>query len=254
MPVSSGVSGLARDPDRARYARLVWNTPLSDEHAGGLLHHLDVRSGHDILDLGCGWGELLLRAVAAGSIDPAAPCRGVGVDIDDSQLTRGRALAFERGLDAQVSFVGARAEAWQQRADRILCVGAAHAWGGAEAALKHLIALTRPGSRLLFGDGCWEHPPSEAALALFGADVLPLRDLVSHASTLGWRILDLSCADQREWDVFESGWLAGREEWLLANPEHPGAAAVRAELDGRLMEYLTVYRGHLGFCYLVLAR
>ncbi|MGO9488464.1 MAG: hypothetical protein ACLQBB_05490 [Solirubrobacteraceae bacterium] len=64
----------------------------------------------------------------------------------------------------------------------------------------------------------------------------------------------MSTADRREWDEFESTWRAGREEWLLANPDNDRAEAERAELDARLDEYVTVYRGVLGFCYLVLAR
>ena len=51
----------------SRYARMRWNTPLSAEHADLLLGQLDlrpVRARLRIADLGCGWGELLLRAVA----------------------------------------------------------------------------------------------------------------------------------------------------------------------------------------------
>ncbi len=252
--MTSEVDGPTRNLGLARYARLRWNTPLSADHAEILLRHLQPRDGNDILDLGCGWGELLLRAVAAGSIEAVSSCRGVGIDTDESLLERGRTLASQRGLDTQVTFVCGRAEGWHQTADRLICVGAAHAWGGAEAALTHLFDLTRPGGRLLFGDGCWERPPTGAASALFGTDVLPLRDLMAHATAQGWRTLSLTLADQREWDEFESGWRAGREEWLLANPEHSSAATVRAELDARLTEYLTIYRGVLAFCYLVLAR
>lgn len=67
-------------------------------------------------------------------------------------------------------------------------------------------------------------------------------------------MLHLSTADQREWDDFESTWLAGRQEWLLSYPEDPRATDVRAELDDRLREYVDGYRGVLGLAYLVLGR
>ncbi|WP_346537033.1 class I SAM-dependent methyltransferase [Micromonospora sp. DPT] len=51
-----------------RYARMRWNTPLSEQHAALLLQRLDIRPGTRVLDLGCGWGELLLRAVAAAEV------------------------------------------------------------------------------------------------------------------------------------------------------------------------------------------
>lgn len=235
--------------DHAKYGRMRWNTPLSDEHAAVLLDRFDIQPGTSILDLGCGWGELLLRAVAR---DGSA--LGVGVDTDAAAIERGRALAVECGLDGRVRFVNGAAAQWQDPADRVLCVGAAHAWGGTESALTSLRPLIRPGGRLLFADGCWAQPPTEAAAAMFGSDVLGLVDVVAAATGVGWRVLDLSTADQREWDEFEATWRLGREEWLLANPTDDEAAAVRVELDALLTEYVGGYRGVLGFCYLILTR
>ncbi|WP_239311880.1 class I SAM-dependent methyltransferase [Plantactinospora mayteni] len=236
------------DPASHRYARMRWNTPLSEEHADLLLGRLDIPAGGSVLDLGCGWGELLLRAVAGG--DPAL---GVGVDTDADALDRGRRAAKERGI-GQVSFVRQAAATWRQPADRVICLGSAHALGGAAAGLAVLADLVRPGGRLLFGDGFWERTPSAEAVEIFGADVLSLPDLVELIRGTGWRVLHLSTTDQREWDDFESTWRAGREEWLLAHPDDPRAAGVREELDARLREYVTVYRGLLGLGYFVLGR
>jgi SAM-dependent methyltransferase len=237
------------DLERSRYARMRWNTPLSEEHAQLLLERLDIRPGASLLDLGCGWGELLLRAVNSAGVTT-----GVGVDSDAHAIARGRALALDYGLDGRVTFIGGSLDAWQQAADRVICIGAAHAWNGAQAALTALGSLVRPGGRLLFGEGCWEHPPTDDAVRLFGDDVQALDDLVECAKGAGWRILHLSTADQREWDDFESTWRAGRQEWLLANPSHEQASAVRDELDVQVGQYVATYRGVLGFCYLVLAR
>jgi ubiquinone/menaquinone biosynthesis C-methylase UbiE len=239
----------ANDLEHSRYARMRWNTPLSDEHARLLLSRLDIRAGASLLDLGCGWGELLLRAV-----DSTGVTSGIGVDTDPEALARGRSLAADRGLDGRVTFVVGSADAWQQPADRVICVGAAHAWGSAEAALTAAIRLVQPGGRLLFGDGCWERSPNEDAAKLFGDAVLTLSELVKCVQKAKWRILHLSTADQREWDDFESTWRAGRQEWLLANPEVERAPAVRNELDLQLGQYVDTYRGVLGFCYLVLGR
>jgi hypothetical protein len=59
--------------------------------------------------------------------------------------------------------------------------------------------------------------------------------------------------DQRGWDDFESTFRAGRQEWLLAHPDDPRAAEIRDWLDQREREYVEIYRGVLGFVYLILA-
>jgi cyclopropane fatty-acyl-phospholipid synthase-like methyltransferase len=238
------------DFEQARYGRMRWNTPLSEDHAARLLERLEVGPHDSVLDLGCGWGELLLRVVS----DPARRAASVGVDIDGSLLERGHAAAAARGLEDRVRFVQGRAEEWSEPADRVLCVGAAHAWGGARRALPALARLVRPGGRLLFGDGVWESPPTDAARELFGDDVLPEPEMQRLIAAAGWRILARSVADLDEWDEFEEAWRAGREEWRLAHAGDPRAAAVAAKLAERLTEYVDVYRGVLGFSYLVMTR
>lgn len=244
-----------------RYARMRWNTPLSEEHAALLLQRLDIRPGARVLDLGCGWGELLLRAVAdggtavaAGGATDAAATTGIGVDTDDAALARGRTLAMDRSLDKHVTFVNKEAAGWREPADRVLCIGASHALGGTAASLTALAELVRPGGRLLFGDAYWERPPGTEAAEIFGGETMPLADLIERTRRLGWRVLHFSTADQREWDDFECTWYAGRQEWLLEHPADPRATEVREELDTRLRQYVSIYRGVLGLGYFVLGR
>jgi len=228
-----------------------WNTPLSEAHAALLLERLAPQPGDRLLDLGCGWGELLLRALEA-----ADDTSGTGVDTDPVALERGRRSAATKGLEARVAFVEGAARRWAEPADRVLCVGASHALGGTQPMLEALTDLVRPGGRLLVGDGCWPtdaRPPGRGAEDDW-SDVLPLTEVLHAATAAGWRVLHQSTADQREWDDFESTWRVGREEWLLAHPDDPEASAVRAELDALLTDYVTGHRGVLGFCYLVLGR
>ncbi|MFC4853753.1 SAM-dependent methyltransferase [Actinophytocola glycyrrhizae] len=231
--------------DAARYARLRWNTPLSEPHAEELLDHLDLTTATSIVDLGCGWGELLLRASGRTT------AKAIGLDTDPAGLARGRRAAVDRGLD--VDFVEQDAAGYGGTADRALCVGSAHTLGGARAMLTALADVV-PSGRVLVGDGCWESPPTPAAAGIFGDGVLALPDLVAACRDTGWHVLHLSMATQHEWDDFESRHRAGVREWLLANPDDPRAAQVRATADSREHEYLTVYRRVLGFAYLVLAR
>lgn len=72
--------------------RLTWNTPLSEEHAAQLISACAPAPGARIVDIGSGWGELLMRLVAS-----APGSTGDGVETDPDAVARGRALAEERG-------------------------------------------------------------------------------------------------------------------------------------------------------------
>jgi SAM-dependent methyltransferase len=244
------------DLDQVLHARMRWNTPLSAEHAGLLMDRLDLRPGLRIADLGCGRGELLLQVVARALTDGGSAARrasGTGVDTDAAALSHARSLARQRHLDQHVQFTQADAATWRSPADRTLCIGASHAFGGTEPALKALTQVTAPGGRLLFGDGYWASTPSPAATTIFGEAILSLPQLLEASRAAGWRVIHLSTADQREWDDFESTFRAGRQEWLLAHGDDPRAAEVRDWLDARERQYIDTYRGIFGFAYLILA-
>lgn len=228
-----------------RRTRMRWNTPLSEAHAELLLDRMALDEGH-LVDLGCGWGELPLRAAAR-----APGLRVSGVDTDVTGLERGRAAAAERGLT--VEFTEADAATWDVPVERAFCIGAAHIFGSTKAALEGLARVV-PSGRLLYGDGFWAAPPTPAALEIFGPDTLTLPELLDAAVAAGWRVLHLSTADQLEWDDFESTSKAAWQEWVLANPADPRAAQVRDWLDERQRQYVRDYRGVLGLAYLVLGR
>jgi cyclopropane fatty-acyl-phospholipid synthase-like methyltransferase len=239
------------DLEEALFARMRWNAPLSERHAELLMDRLDVRQDARVADLGCGWGELLLRVISRAGVGVQAT--GTGVDTDAGALSRARRLAAERHLDGQVQFAEADVSGWKGTADRVLCVGASHAFGGTVSALDVLSRVVPTGGRLLFGDGYWEAAPSAAATEMFGEHVLPLAGVLEACRSAGWRVIHMSVACQREWDDFESTFRAGRQEWLLANASDPRAPGVRDWLDARERQYIEVYRGVLGFAYLVLA-
>ena len=228
-------------------AELTWNTPLSDAHAGQLLTRLELGSAHRILDLGCGRGELLLQALARA---PAA--KGIGVDVDRSELAKGRSTAEERGLAARVTFVAHDATKYDSSGDRVLCIGAAHAWGGTDAALARLRPRTVPKGLLLFGDGYWMKPPPKRQVDAFGPLSSSLEELTSKAKTAGWRVLHADSADPSEWDDFEESSYRGLERFSRRAPDHPFSKPAADMAARRRKEYYEGYRGILGFAYLIL--
>ena len=234
------------------FSTMRWNTPLSEAHAERLLAGLELGRARTVLDLGCGWGELLLRAVAAARAG-GSDCRGTGVDTDEALLARGREAARARGLADRVTFVRADASSWEgPPAEAALCVGASHAWGATADALRGLRRAVVPGGRLLYGDGVWAAAPGETALEIFGDQVLTPEGLQHAVAASGWETIEASSASQEEWDAFEASYRAGRERWAAEHPGDPRAATLAAEMRARREEYESVYRGVLGFNYLVL--
>lgn len=222
----------------AAHSKLTFNAPLGEAHATALVARLPLRPGGHVLDAGCGWGELLLRIVAA---HPAAT--GTGVDTNRRALDRGRRAAAERGLAERVEFAEADVGGFDDHGDLVVCVGSSHAWGNPTAALRALRDLTAPGGHVLFGEGFWERPPGADARRIFGD--LPVYDgLQSVARAEGFVVVRHERSTQEEWDAFETTWRAGLE--ASGSPE---AVALAIE---RKHEYEEGYRGVLGFAWLEL--
>lgn len=231
---------------------LDFNAPMSDQRAAALIAGLGSLAEARILDLGCGWAELLLRVLEA---EPTAT--GVGVDADQEAIERGRGNARRRSLDERVELVVGDVTTWAGAGgDVVIAIGASHAWGGVERQLEAVKAHLRPGGQLLLGVEVWERPPTAAALAALGAEPTDFGDLgavTDLAIGRGYRPLALSMASTDEWDAFESAWCAGRERWLLSHPDAVDADEVRAVVDQHRDGWLHGYRGVLGFAFLTLA-
>lgn len=240
------------DPDGpGRYRHLTFNAPLSHARADAIATRLAAAGPADVLDVGCGWGELLLRIVERSPV-----ARGLGVDVDAELLERARDAARRRGVADRVRFEDLPADRVDQPADLVVCVGASHAFGGTAAALAALGRLVRPGGRLLFGDGLWD-PRAVTDRSRVWDDMRELPDLaglVDLAVAAGFRPLVTETSTVDELDAFESGFLADDEEWLLTHPDHPDAGQVGARADEHRDRWLHGYRAGFSFAYLTLGR
>lgn len=228
--------------------------PLSAERAGRLVAEVAALKPLTVIDLGCGWGELLLRIVAA-----SPQTRAIGVDAHQPDIARGRANAAARGLADRVTFNEGAAAEHLQPADVLISVGAYQAFGSVADALGALHDTVKPGGRVLFAAEFWERPPTPERLehmwpGISADDCTDLAGLVDQAVAAGFRPLRIETATGSEWEEFESGLAADVEEWLLSHPGHPEAADVRARLDKQRGIWLRGHRDVLGFAYLTLGR
>lgn len=232
--------------------RLTFHGPLSGERADRLAGSLAGGRPADVVDYGCGWGELLLRVLEA---TPEAI--GVGIDVHGPEIARGRENAEKRGLSGRVSFIEGSATDHASPADVVINCGAYQAFGTIHEALKALRSLVKPSGLLLFGTEIWDRTPTDEQLASMWPgmtvdDCLYLPDLVDAATAEGFRPVCIQTATRGEWEEFESGLAAGAEEWLLANGDHPEADQIRAKLDRDRSIWLRGHRDVMGFAYLTL--
>ena len=226
------------------YESLDFNSPMTDATANGLVAELAAAAPERVLDIGCGWGELLLRLLA---VCPDAT--GHGVDTDDVLIARATANAAVRGLDERVTFGG---EIPVDAVDLVVSVGAAHVFGDHVDALRALRDHTVPGGRALFATQFWERPPSGALAKALG-ELPTLTELIARSTESGWRPLGLTVSSPRDWDHFEFGFLADWEQFVMHPPNAHDAAAARRAADAHRDAYLE-RRGTLGFAFLILGR
>jgi SAM-dependent methyltransferase len=232
--------------------RLTFHGPLSGERADSLAADLAAGRPANVVDYGCGWGELLLRVLEA-----APEAIGVGIDIHGPEIARGRENAEKRGLSGRVSFIEGPAADHASPANVVISCGAYQAFGTIPEALKALRPLVEPAGLLLFGAEIWDRTPTDEELASMWPgmtvdDCLYLPDLVDAATAEGFRPLRIQTATRGEWEEFGSGLAAGAEEWLLANGDHPEAGQIRAKLDRDRSIWLRGHRDVMGFAYLTL--
>lgn len=243
------------------HADLTFMTPLSQTRADELVGFVAEDLHGTVLDIGCGWGELLLRAVAAA---PAAD--GFGVDMDEAAIEHGRRLAQQRGLDDRVTLVvGDAKELAPRHAEAVICIGASQVWGPPvednqpldyASALAALRSKVSPGAHVVYGEGIWSRPPTlQAAAPLSGRlyEMVSLGELADLSVAYGFMPVAVHEASLDEWDEFESGFNARYAWWLATHgPDNPDAGEVRAMAARQRAAYFGGYRGVLGMAYLAL--
>ncbi|MEU6232824.1 class I SAM-dependent methyltransferase [Kitasatospora sp. NPDC047058] len=229
--------------------------PVTDESVARLLSRATAHTeAGRALDLGCGEGGWLVRALAA-----RPSWRAVGVDLDAAALTRARETATALGLERRLGLhhLDAREFKATEPFDLVLNVGATHAFGGLLPTLAAAREHLTPGGAVLVGEGFWEREPDRAALDGLGATGDDYADLATTTDRViadGWTPVYGYVSSLQEWDDYEFSWTGSLAAWALDHPEHPDAAAAREAADRHRSEWLHGYRGTLGFVTYLLRR
>lgn len=225
--------------------------PLDEHSVRRLLERALLRGDEHVLDLGCGHGAWLVRALGG-----RPGVRAEGVDVDPGALDGARRAAAEAGLEDRIRFHAQDAKAFTSpdRFDLVLCVGATHAFGGLLPALRAARGHLAAGGSVLVGDGFWEREPDEAALRVgFRADeYADLATIVDRVVADGWTPVYGHVSSLQEWDDYEWSWTGTLSRWALDHPEEPGQGDALETAQRHRDGWLRGYRGTLGFVTLLL--
>ncbi|WP_370119706.1 cyclopropane-fatty-acyl-phospholipid synthase family protein [Streptacidiphilus sp. MAP12-33] len=232
--------------------------PLDDDTVGSLIDHAVAHAaaredGGRVLDLGCGSGEWLLRALIRHP-----RLRAVGVDLSARALAEARERAERLGVADRLTLVQQDAGAFADPNggdgfDAVLCVGAAHAFDGLPGTLAATSAHLAPGGRLLVGDGYFEREPTAEAREMLG-DSGDLPTVLAQVTAAGLVPVQGHLSTRRELDAYEWSWTGSLAAWALDHPQDPSSAQALELSATHREEWLRVYRDTWGFVTLVLRR
>lgn len=225
-------------------------SPLSDASVQRLLDRAAGRDDDRLLDLGCGGGEWLLRALRA-----RPEVRAEGVDVAAVALAHARAESIRLGVQDRLVLHERDAAGFTSphRFDLVLCSGVTHAFGGLRPTLAAAGAHVAAGGRVLIGDGFWDRPPSPEAIEMLG-DFDDLATLMDVVVADGWTPVGGHVSSRSELDDYEWAWTGSLAAWALDHPDHPDHDQALDAATTHRSEWLRVYRDTFGFVTLVLRR
>ncbi|MFJ9469295.1 SAM-dependent methyltransferase [Streptomyces caniferus] len=222
--------------------------PVDDDSVRRLLERGLPRGDERVLDLGCGGGEWLLRALA---LHPQLHAEGVDLSADDLAQARQASVRRDVGQRLVLHHQDARSFSSPHAFDLVLSVGAAHAFGGLLPTLAAAREHLAPGGHVLIGDGFWEREPSPEAVEMLG-DFGDLATTVDRVVDDGWTPVHGHVSTRAELDDYEWACWGSLAAWALDHPADPDGPQALQTAGTRRSEWLRGYRDSWGFVCLVL--
>lgn len=230
---------------------LTWNAPVSEARMSRLIDVLSLRGDQQVLDVGCGCGEVLIR------LSERCQVQGTGIDTSAEHITEARRRSQVRVPDSGLQFLEADARTFQFELgafDLAMCLGATHAFAaGSDAyqnALEQMIPLVQTGGLLLIADGYLKQPAAPKYRILLGESI---PDTMTHAANvatgeaLGLVPLGAWTSSEEEWDDFEWAYQRIVERKARAFPGDQDLQTTLLRRRDWMQAYLKWGRATLGY-------
>jgi cyclopropane-fatty-acyl-phospholipid synthase len=241
-PLRKYSSGLYRSPaDTLETAQVTKLRFVADR--------LALRGGERLLDIGCGWGSLILFMARELGVQT------LGVSPAGRQHAYIAERAAEFGVAELVSTVQGHFETVELAAggfDAVTMLGSIVHMPDLDRVFRRARGLLRRGGRLYVSESCFRNAAAHAAFdtrsgtefvreAIFGwGDMRPLSDLVRAAEDAGFSVISV--------DDLTADYHRTIEHWLANIAEHAAEIeAIQAGMAATLTRYLEVANAGWGF-------
>lgn len=211
-----------------------WN-PLAPDLLVAELRALPIARGAQVLDYGCGAGEVAFELAAWHG----ARVTGIDPNADAVERCRGKVP----GTFFVEEF---RAERFEPASfDLVVNIGASI---GMHGLIREVKPLLRPSGLLLVGDLYWRRQPSGRLASFLGLASTPtLGDQRGAITASGFAVERELLASDVDWDRYEDEYDANMLTHLASHPGDPSHAAFEARRRAWREMYLELGRGTLGF-------
>lgn len=231
--------------------KLLWNAPVSEPKMAQCIASLNLHSKQNVLDVGCGCGEVLIR------VCEQYETHGTGIDSSAEHIEEAKQRLVGRATTSRVNLIEANAESFQFEPAAhhlVMCLGATHSFGpGGNAfqnSLKQMKRLAIPGGLLLVADGYMKQPATPDYRRLLG-DSMPdeLTHPVNVATGKKNGLIPLAAwtSSDDEWDDFEWSYQRIVEQQAVDQPNDKAIAEKLSRRREWMDAYLKWGRDTLGY-------
>lgn len=201
--------------------------PLTERELADLVQALPLSDGASVLDMACGYGELLLRCASVAAID------GVGIDLSPWMVQTAARRAATSMPDAQLRWVVGEARDYgrEQSWDVVTCLGAEWIWHDFNGTARALAGLVRPGGVVVVSAARLKDGQDAAAVAEKYGRVETVADQAAMLGAHGLELLTRFDPDDAAWDAYLARTTTSISEWALKLPAERSADYVAAQRE-----------------------
>lgn len=229
--------------------------PMSEEKVRQMISILKIPEGAKVLDLGCGKGEFLRLAAHHTNI------QGVGVDLSPYYLEEAKNFKTEFTNGSTLKYVEQDGREFVEHTsetfDVTICMGASWIFDNYSGTLQALMAITKPGGMIIFGEPYWKNEPSEAYLDAAQTEKEMFQTYAGNVKIgeeFGLRPIYAIQSNLDEWDKYE--WLQTRavDLYLQSHSDDPDNDDLVSTLQNSFHAYINEGRDVLGWAIYVFTK